>query len=111
MPIKALLGRGPAVRDLLAVTQSQGINVAPKTIAETGRRFVGASNTDPAERDVALKFLDYKSFNNAVSRDVPNAAGEPSYELTFKWHSLRADEAAKMTCVRTAPEENAARFS
>ncbi len=73
LPTQTLIQRAPALRDLAVAAKTQNVSVDPKIIEQTGARLVRASTQDhPAVWDAALRFVDYKSFNNNSSPFLPD---------------------------------------
>lgn len=79
LPPQALLRRAPALNDLAVVAKNQNVRVDPKIVAQVGAKLVAVSDQKPALWDAALRFVEYKSFNNNFSPSFPDVTNEPEF--------------------------------
>ncbi len=71
-------------KTVLAAARSSQIKIDRDVITATGTRFVEASQSNPSTWDVALAFLDYKSFLTSLihSSPIPSGAKVIHFEAT-----------------------------
>jgi hypothetical protein len=60
---------------LLVAARQKSIPLSPLVIQEAGTNFVQAGKSDSGAWDVAMRFLDYKSFLNSVDVNSPLPPG------------------------------------
>jgi hypothetical protein len=79
LPTGALIQRIPALNNLVAVAKSQNVTVEPNIVTEVGTKLVDASREHAQAWDAALRWVNYKSFNNSFSSSLPDTTNVPEF--------------------------------
>jgi hypothetical protein len=79
LPTGALIPRIPALNNLVAVAKSQNVAVEPHIVTEIGTKLVDASHQNAEAWDAALRWVNYKSFNNGFSSSLPDTTNVPAF--------------------------------
>jgi hypothetical protein len=79
LPTGALMQHIPGLNNLVAVAKNQNVTVDSKIVTEVGTKLVDASRENVEAWDAALRWVNYKSFNNSFSSSLPDTTNEPEF--------------------------------
>lgn len=100
-------------REVISRAQAAGIQVAPATVEQVGKKFAYAGRDNPEAWDTALQFVAYKSFLNTTLAIRYRQVGTPGEIVTTKYETRTAPGFGPpvFRVLGAVPLEEAAQFS
>lgn len=100
----------PQLRDLVAAAKASQIQVKTSDVTEIGKKVIDASQANKEAWDTALLLVDYRSFLNKYSPDVPISGGSSRIDTVYLTLTPPGYEAPAMSVIGIVPRDQAARL-